>query len=205
MIGKIDNKYLRSIYDRLSKIFGDGRHYVETTDEGDFKMQQKLPILNREARAIVSTIDCNNKLIECIDKTLKDHEYNIDFLKLRREMLLLRKENIKLELEYYGKMDFVGQFENIIKLSKETAAEELKVANTNIDNVVKELEEALSIIPEGSKEKLLTISIHHEHFSSNKKLTNRQFTELYKRLIDMTLRNRQFAKKHEYDQTHITI
>lgn len=201
----IDNKYLRSVYNRLSQIFGDKKSHVDLHEEAESKLEDKLPILNREARAITSLIDCNNKLIECIEAILKGHEYNIEYFKMLRDVLQLRKENVKLELEYYGKMDFVDQYENIIKLSKETAAAELKQANENINNVIKELQEMLPSIPEGSKEKLLTISMLHEHFSSNKKLTSRQFTEFYKRLIDMSFRNRQYIDKKEWDETHITI
>lgn len=201
----IDNKFLRSIYNRLAIIFHDKEHHVDSQEEADSKLQDKIPILNREARAILSLIECNNKIIECTENILKEHEYNIDFLKMRRESLLLAKENVKLDLEYYGKMDFMGEYSRIIKLSKETTEFEFKSANENILRVVKELEDSLAYIPDGAKEKILTIAMLHQHYSGAKTLTNREFTELYKRLIDMAVRNRQYIEKKEYEETHITV
>lgn len=199
----IKNKFLLDIYKNLAELFGDKEHYIPSTDEMQGKMKDKIPLLNREATALSLLIKCNNELIDAIQN---ESVSGIEAIKNKREILLLKKENVELEFEYYAKMDFVDQYEKRIKFEQEYYTEFTKTAKEQINDLAKKLEEMLTIIPEGSKEKTLVIGIIYEYYTTKDNASDMQRNTLFKQMSDMYRRAKQYeVKKQEYEETHITV
>jgi len=200
---KLKSKFLLDIYKQLAELFGDKEHYVPSTEEQQSKMANKVPLLNREASSIAHLIQCNAELIDAIEA---EEVTGIDKIKNHRSALLLKKENVELEFEYYSKMDFVDQYEKRIKYEKEYYESFTKTVKEEIEALAKKLEGILASVPDGSKEKTLLIGIIYEYYTTKDNVSDMQRNSLFKHMSDMYRRAKQFEiKKQEYEETHITI
>lgn len=200
---KLKSKFLLDIYKQLAELFGDKEHYVPSTEEQQNKMKDKIPLLNREATALLHLIQCNTELIEAIEA---EQVTGIEAKRNKRSILLLKKENVDLEFEYYAKMDFVDQYEKRIKYEKEYYESFTKTVKEEIEALAKKLEAILTSVPDGSKEKTLLIGIIYEYYTTKDNVSDMQRNTLFKHMSDMYRRTKQFEiKKQEYEETHITV
>lgn len=180
----IQNKFLLDLYKKLCQLF-EGDRPDNSTESNLKKLEDKTVILKKYSDVVAEQIGINRKLIECLEDQISLISKSDTFsrLQIQSKILILKREIIDLEIEYYSKMDFIGQYENRIKFYEEYHKEYTKQVNSDIESTAKKLEACIQHIPETSKQKTLALGMLHQYHANTK--TQEERITMYRKMIDL--------------------
>lgn len=163
------NKFLLDIAKKLSNL---------TNKE---KVSDKVDVFTVEEQLLDEEIDCYNHLIALNEKYIQKGDTLIDWSN-RLSLVRLKKQKLQAQVERLAKQEFIGQYQNRIKFYEEYFKEHTRQVNSDMLNVMAQLEELIPSLPEGSKKKAIAEAKYNIYLSQSS--SQRQLNQLYDEVVD---------------------
>lgn len=188
------NKFLFDFFVKTAKLFNPS--FVKY-DDGELKVlnaKDKVDVFQAYSEIINDKIDCCEKIMNILkDKNMKEHD-EYSFQVRRNNYLDMKRLKLDLQVEYYAKQDFVGHYRNRIKFYQEYTKELTEKAQQEMPAIAKDFERMIQFIPDGTKEKALTIGYLNR--LTNQKHTVQTRNTLYREMSDWLTIIKKFEPKN---------